>query len=930
METFPANGESEYAEYAKFMSCTTANYLDAKAKYDPMAMFLSSKLRPVPYQLYDFSKLIEEYRKNGNIRALIAYETGLGKTILVGMIIKELISKRFTEHKRDKRILILTPPQVLDQFKDEMKQRFNLEFEEFNTKYGTFGDMVIASYDTVKREQWLEHLKEQVWDIVVVDEYHKFNSHNQRGDLIQVITKKTKSLIALTATPHDGRPDRYGFRLNMISKKPMIIRRTKKRSLDLNNNILFDQNLNEKKEEFSVTNEETLFYDRAGEYARKRFAESGAGPLVAIVIGRAVSSSIHAGLGMLTKRKTNLLKENFTDDENDEDIRDLKEKITQGNELSTRDIDRILGARPENREALEDELKLIDPVIHVGQQLIAQDPIDSKGKYLLNLISDKLKENRKCLIFTGFLKTLDYLRDILEAEGYEILEISGRVSMDDRNKILEKFSSNMNNNIIIGTDAMGESLNLQAASVEINYEVPWSPVSYIQRVGRIWRLGQKEKELHIHNFLPQFDVERRVMEVILEKIKTINEDFGEVGLSVFGEELGSVDTLVRQAYSEDVLTQVDRAEAKSRASVAEIMDQIMGSMELPRVVNVEDLHRNNLVNIDDAFSERDLEKFLGHLKDAGVAVGNYSDGVLTESTYYVTGGDGFAPVERLSLEDEGIKKAISRCKSLQSAFGFHFSYKKGMTGVLSVFRVKVNEETVYEEPALVTEDGVLVYQGIIDLVPSFTETYSTIRFKPLEKYRAELEKTWFVKAQEKHNERLDFMGQLINDEADPIRKKGLISEFKKMRDETPQSCSVEEGAEICRVSFKSETAWIGNEEVEIFGMQKATEYYESNGYIVTDVHLDTYKGYDIECRRGNSILRVEVKGLRGSRYPLMTPNEHSKAVLYRETFILFIVRMGVDNYTLYAVPDPVFNEVDITEIMKPVYQVKGFNAFQIQ
>lgn len=148
------------------------------------------------------------------------------------MIIKELISKRFTEHTRSKRILILTPPQVLDQFKDEMKKRFNLEFEEFNTKKGTFGDMVIASYDTVKREPWLEHLKEQVWDIVVVDEFHKFNSLNQRGELIQVVTEKTKSLIALTATPHDGRPDRYGFRLNMISKKPMIIRRTKKRSLD--------------------------------------------------------------------------------------------------------------------------------------------------------------------------------------------------------------------------------------------------------------------------------------------------------------------------------------------------------------------------------------------------------------------------------------------------------------------------------------------------------------------------------------------------------------------------------------------------------------------------------------------------------------------------------------------------------------------------
>jgi hypothetical protein len=237
---------------------------------------------------------------------------------------------------------------------------------------------------------------------------------------------------------------------------------------------------------------------------------------------------------------------------------------------------------------------------------------------------------------------------------------------------------------------------------------------------------------------------------------------------------------------------------------------------------------------------------------------------------------------------------------------------------------------VYEEPVLVTEDGVLNYQGIIDLAPSFTETYSTIRFKSLAKFKAEIEKTWFEKIRDKHDENLHFMGQRIIEESDPIRKQGLIFELKKMRAERPTKSSVEEGAEICRVNFKREKDWLGNEEVEKFGMLKAIEYYESRGYVVTDVHLDTYKGYDIECRRANSILRVEVKGLRGSRYPLMTPNEYRKSALYRESYILFIVKMGVDGFTMYLIPDPVFNAVDITEIMKPVYQVKGFEAFQTQ
>jgi len=937
--SLPSLGASqEYGEYAKFIVCTTAHYLESKAKYDPMAMFLSSKLNPVPYQLYDFSKLIEEYKKNGNIRALIAYETGLGKTILVGMILKELTSPRFSETTRKKRILILTPPAVLIQFQDEMKKRFDLDFEKFDTKKGTFGDMVIASYDTLKRDPWIERLKEQVWDIIIVDEFHKFHSQNLRGDLIKVLTEKTPSLIALTATPHDGRRDRYGFRLNIISKSPMVIRRTKKNALDINNRKLFDQDVREKKEDFEVSNDELAFYDMAEQYARKRFAESGAGPLVAIVIGRAVSSSIRAGLKMLTKRKTRLLNENFSDEDIEAGLfEDLLEKVNHGNELSSDDIERILSARPENREALEAELELITPPINAGQRIVDNEPLDSKGKYLLTLLADKLKGHRKCLIYTGFIATLDYLREILEKEGYEILEISGRVSMADRNGIIERFTENDNLKIIIGTDAMGESLNLQAASVEINYEVPWSPVAYIQRVGRIWRLGQTEKELFIHNFLPQFEVERRVMEVILEKIKRINDDFGEIGLSVFGEELGSIDKLVRTAYSRDIKEQVDRAEEKSISFGQEIMEQIMGSMELPKVVNVEDLQRNNFVNIHDSFTEQDLQKFLEHLKDAGVALGAFSDDKKRKSTYFVlkkdNGSEEWIPIERLSLEDEGIHQAIVTGKSLQSPFDFSFAHSKEMKGTLSVFRFKVGDEIVYEEPVLVTPDGVLTYQGIRDLAPSFTSSYSAINFKPLETYKSESAAIWLDLALNKFYEEANFRQQLFSTETDPFKKDALRAEFKKCLDQKPETCTVEEGEILCTVRFKqslSEIARMGIEEVEHFGMEKATEYYESLGYTVNDVHTDFYLGYDIECKRANIILRVEVKGLKGSRFPLMTPNEHSKAALYRAGYVLFIVKIWDDGYSLYAVPDPVFNKVDITEISKPVYKVAGFEAFKVE
>ncbi len=124
--------------------------------------------------------------------------------------------------------------------------------------------------------------------------------------------------------------------------------------------------------------------------------------------------------------------------------------------------------------------------------------------------------------------------------------------------------------------------------------------------------------------------------------------------------------------------------------------------------------------------------------------------------------------------------------------------------------------------------------------------------------------------------------------------------------------------EICIVSFLdalNEEAWRGRYEVEMVGMKVATRYYESKEYTVQDVSAQN-RGYDIECRRADAILRVEVKGLKTMMNPLMTWNEYRMAEFYKESFILFIVKIGKDGYSIYEIPNPVL-KLDITEIMKP-------------
>ena len=97
------------------------------------------------------------------------------------MIIKEILSGRTqnTPH-RPKRVLIITPPTVLPQFQDEMKRKFGLDFHQFITKDPQFKNLTIASMDTIKLEPWKTQLQEQLWDIIIVDEYHKISPYNMK------------------------------------------------------------------------------------------------------------------------------------------------------------------------------------------------------------------------------------------------------------------------------------------------------------------------------------------------------------------------------------------------------------------------------------------------------------------------------------------------------------------------------------------------------------------------------------------------------------------------------------------------------------------------------------------------------------------------------------------------------------------------------
>ncbi|MGY5876856.1 MAG: C-terminal helicase domain-containing protein, partial [Candidatus Thorarchaeota archaeon] len=553
------------------------------------------------------------------------------------------------------------------------------------------------------------------------------------------------------------------------------------------------------------------------------------------------------------------------------------------------------------------------------------------GKYLLKNIENWIADRRKCLVFTGFLETVNYLIEILEGKGYRTGEITSRVSLNERKRIVKRLTEDEDMRIIIGTDAMSESLNLQAASVEINYEVPWSPVAYIQRVGRIWRLKQKEKILYIHNFLPAFKVERRVLEVMLEKIQTINEEFGEVGLSVFSRELGSVEEMVRREYEgEDVQKRVEDAFRESQRVSRRVMDVLNKSMTLPRVVNLEELQKSAHINLDDTFTESDLLSFLEFLKFTGYASGYLPESDTGLSSYHVNCDGEYIPVKRPSLYDPGVKSAIKVAKDIiERIEEVRFAYYKSMRGQLVLYRVKVDGVTMYEEPILVTPDGVLTYDGIISLTPYFVESQAIVTFNPLADYIEKREHEWFERRFSLWESKKRDIEHQIMETDNESRREVIRATLMEHVAEKPKEVRMEQVKEICDVEFEkteSEQSWLERHEVEQRAMEVATEYYQSLNYEVHDVARQN-RGYDIFCRKRAEVLRVEVKGILGASHPTLTEKERRTAAQFEEGFELFILDISENRERKYAIPDPVAN-VKLTPHEKTVYSVTGYSEFR--
>ena len=463
---------------------------------------LSNNIIPLPHQLHVLDKALS----GDKIRYILADEVGLGKTIEAGMVIQELKSRGLV-----KRTLVVCPTGLVTQWSLEMKQKFNEDFNiilpsDYDTirrlssnkdVYGQY-DQVISPMDSIKPIErhagWTEEKIEQYnneridaiinsgWDLIIIDEAHRVagsSSDVARYKLGHRLSQASPYLLLLSATPHNGKSEPF-LRLirlldedafpnaNSIIKEqvaPYLIRTEKREAIDNKGEKLFKNRIThlvslnwdtKYSQQIELYNRVTDYVSKTYNKAIKNRKQNMCLIFLLIIMQRMVTSSTSA-IKQSLERRLEVLKNQETK------YTSLKEEDL--GELNIEDnIEDVIEAMSVDTKT---EIAELEEIIAIARQAEYQNK-DVKVEKLLDTISKIFNEdrNKKIIIFTEFVATQEYLRQILSNSGYKVSVLNGSMSIEERNEALNDFKNNTD--IFISTDAGGEGLNLQFSNIIIN------------------------------------------------------------------------------------------------------------------------------------------------------------------------------------------------------------------------------------------------------------------------------------------------------------------------------------------------------------------------------------------------------------------------------------------------------------------------------
>jgi len=606
-------------------------------QFDPLYAVNVSQIDPLPHQI---DAVYHYVLKRPRIRFLLADDPGAGKTIMAGLILKELKQRGLVN-----RVLIVIPGHLRDQWLREMKEKFNETFRVIdravmNASWGRNvwleENQAITSMDFAKQEDVMVSLAEAYWDLVIVDEAHKMAAYEYGGKLSrteryklgELLSRNSNFMLFLTATPHKGDPKNFRLFLDLLEPNMFANEEILAKSFKNKENPLFLRRLKEDLKDFDgrplfpprkvitvkywLSDDEKQLYNAVTEYVEKQYnkamqKEKRNVAFALLILQRRLASSIRAIRRSLERRRDRLtelynqgkilyeLEKGYIDEEALEDLPEL-ERWQKENEL----LEKLSSA--DTLEELKEEIATLEELIKLAKQAERKE-IETKLTQLKKVIDDeKIQEKGvKLLIFTESRDTLEYLVEKISNWGYSVNFIHGSMSLDERIRAEHVFKENTQ--IMVSTEAGGEGINLQFCSLMVNYDIPWNPNRLEQRMGRIHRYKQ-QYETHIYNLVAIDTKEGRILDTLFRKLETIREHLGsDKVFDVIGDVLAGVnlqdliiDAITKRRSMEEILKEIERIpdeEAIKRAKEAALEGLAVRHIDFSRILGEQRIAKEN-------------------------------------------------------------------------------------------------------------------------------------------------------------------------------------------------------------------------------------------------------------------------------------------------------------------------------------------------
>ena len=558
---------------ARFRLASEAYRIRLAYLFDPLLAVHSSLVEPLPHQI---TAVYGEMLMRQPLRFLLADDPGAGKTIMAGLLIKELVVRGDVQ-----RCLIVSPGSLVEQWQDELDRRFHLPFDILTNdkleaaRTGNWfqeNPLAIARLDKLSRNDDVQAKLEQTdWDLVIVDEAHKLSatffggeiSYTKRYRLGQLLGKVTRHLLLLTATPHNGKEEDFQLFMGLLDAdrfegrfrdgvhtadtSDLMRRLTKEQLLKFDGRPLFPERI-AYTVNYTLSDAEAALYEAVTTYVRQEFnraealennGRKGTVGFALTTLQRRLASSPEAIYQSLRRRRERLqarlqemragsaggppagLELNLDDLDDLDDAPDIEVE-----QAEDRVVDQATAAR--TIAELEAELAILTQLEELALQ-VRRSGKDRKWDELSQLLQnegemfDAQGHRRKLVIFTEHRDTLNYLEErigTLIGRVEAVVVIHGSMGRDERRKAQERFTQDPEVQVLIATDAAGEGINLQRAHLMANYDLPWNPNRLEQRFGRIHRIGQTEV-CHLWNLVAD---ETREGEVYLRLLKKLDEE----------------------------------------------------------------------------------------------------------------------------------------------------------------------------------------------------------------------------------------------------------------------------------------------------------------------------------------------------------------------------------------------------------------------